>query len=96
MNERLKKNNLLSKTLIAGALICLASSGLAGSRESFNQGWRFARFGPMPDGSTLPEPGVGGWSIRATASSEEEDKGNLAQNAVDGDPGTRYSGFSWS
>jgi len=27
------------------------------TRESFNQDWRFERFGPMPDGSTRPEPG---------------------------------------
>ena len=26
------------------------------SSESFDADWRFARFGPMPDGSTLPEP----------------------------------------
>jgi len=28
----------------------------AGSRSSFNKGWLFARFGPMPDGSTKDEP----------------------------------------
>lgn len=27
------------------------------TRENFNQDWRFERFGPMPDGSTRPEPG---------------------------------------
>jgi beta-galactosidase len=26
------------------------------SRDSFNDGWRFARFGPMPDGRAIPEP----------------------------------------
>jgi beta-galactosidase len=28
------------------------------SRDSFNAGWKFARFGPMTDGSTKPEPGA--------------------------------------
>ena len=28
------------------------------TRESFNANWRFDRFGPMPDGSTRPEPGA--------------------------------------
>ena len=36
------------------------------SRESFNSDWRFERFGPMPDGSSRPEPGgPGGWNITA-------------------------------
>jgi beta-galactosidase len=58
--------------------------------ESFNEGWRFARFGPMPDGSSTPEPGGDRWSITATASSEEHDKGNTADLAVDGDAETRW------
>ena len=41
------------------------------SRESFNASWRFARFGPMADRSTRPEPGAERWSIVASASSEE-------------------------
>ncbi|MCX6903585.1 MAG: discoidin domain-containing protein [Verrucomicrobia bacterium] len=60
------------------------------TRESFNRDWRFARFGPMPDGSTRPEPGAAGWSIVASASSEERGKGNTADLAFDGDPATRW------
>jgi len=60
------------------------------TRESFNTGWRFARFGPMADGSTRPEPGAERWSVTATASSEESSKGNLAANAFDGDAQTRW------
>ncbi|MFZ1934676.1 MAG: beta-galactosidase GalB [Thermoguttaceae bacterium] len=61
------------------------------SEESFDFDWRFERFGPLPDGSTTPEPGgPGGWSITASASSEELDKGNLAQNAFDDDPDSRW------
>jgi beta-galactosidase len=33
-----------------------AEKPLSRTRQSFNRGWKFARFGPMPDGSTLPEP----------------------------------------
>ena len=47
-------------------------------------------FGPMPDGSSTPEPGGDRWSITATASSEEHDKGNTADQALDSDPDTRW------
>src|SRR4051794_513891 len=60
------------------------------SRESFNAGWRFARFGPMPDGSNRPEPGAPRSSIRLSASSEETGKGNSADLAYDGDDSTRW------
>ena len=60
------------------------------SRESFNASWRFARFGPQADGSTRPEPGAERWSIVASASSEEAAKGNVAENAFDGDQATRW------
>ncbi len=65
-------------------------------RESFNAGWKFARFGPMPDRSQRPEPGGEAWSITASASSEETSKANLAQHAVDGDPATRWCAASGS
>jgi beta-galactosidase len=35
---------------------CSSPSGGNNSRESFNKGWLFARFGAMPDGSTKDEP----------------------------------------
>jgi beta-galactosidase len=80
------------------ALLALTFVTLAGaeetsprSRESFNSGWRFARFGPMPDGSKRPEPGAAQWSIRLTASSEETGKGNAAELAFDADPQTRWA-----
>jgi beta-galactosidase len=62
----------------------------ARTRESLNKDWQFARFGPMPDGSQLAEPGVAGWVFTLSASSEEIDKGNLASHAMDGDPTTRW------
>lgn len=44
----------LQLLLLSSALLAVVAS--AAVRTEFNQGWRFARFGPMPDGSTLPEP----------------------------------------
>ena len=60
------------------------------SRESFNASWRFARFGPVVDHSTRTEPGAERWNVMATASSEESSKGNVAEDAFDGDPQTRW------
>ena len=60
------------------------------SRESFNEQWKFARFGPMPDGSTKVEPGGKSWLIQATASSSEMAKNNVPANALDGEDGTRW------
>lgn len=60
------------------------------TRESSNTGWRFARFGPMPDGSTLAEPGAERWSMTLRASSLEQAKGNIAEQAFDGDLTTRW------
>jgi len=84
---------MIAKMAVAICVGLLANVTLAAaerSRESFNHDWRFARFGPMPDRTTLPEPGGETWAITATASSEEVEKGNMAQMAVDGDPGTRW------
>jgi beta-galactosidase len=84
---------MITKLAVVICVGLLASTTLAAaerSRESFNRGWQFARFGPMPDRTTLPEPGGETWSITATASSEETEKGNLAQMAIDGDPSTRW------
>jgi beta-galactosidase len=60
------------------------------SRESWSTGWKFARFGPMADGSTRPEPGAERFVFTASASTEELAKGNVAQHAIDGDPDTRW------
>jgi beta-galactosidase len=51
----------VSLLVLAGAALAAESS--LRTRESFNQDWRFERFGRMADGSTRPEPGGGGWSI---------------------------------
>ena len=79
-------------------LACCAAANFAAAeetelrtRDSFNRDWRFERFGPLPDGSTKPEPGGSApWSIVAGASSEESAKGNIAEYAFDNDPGTRW------
>ena len=86
--------------ILAFSLILLQASfaGDVGvrSRESFNASWRFARFGPLAGRSTRPEPGAERWSIVASASSEEASKGNVAENAFDGDQATRWCASSGS
>lgn len=41
---------------VAALLLATAAAASPRERESFDAGWRFARFGPMPDGSVRPEP----------------------------------------
>ena len=66
--------------------------GLPGDKarlvESFDRGWRFARFGKIPGGDFVREPGGDAWTITATASSEEGH--NPAGNALDASPGSRW------
>ncbi len=57
---------------------------------SFDQAWRFARFGLQADGSRVPEPGMAQRMFKLTASSEEAGKGNVAAAAMDGNPETRW------
>ncbi|QEH37231.1 Beta-galactosidase [Aquisphaera giovannonii] len=86
----------LSRSITIVAIAGLAASTFPArgqdvrSRTSFNEGWKFARFGPMPDGATRPEPGAPRKAIRVEASSEEAGRGNTADLALDGDPGTRW------
>ena len=68
-------------------LLLLAAS-LSAVETSPLRDWRFARFGLMPDGSRLAEPGAIDAPI--AASSEEADKGNTASRAFDGDNETRW------
>jgi beta-galactosidase len=85
---------LLQPTAVFLGIATLAQASIAAdiprSRESFNDGWRFERFGPMPDRSTRPEPGSPHWVYQLTASSEENGKGNFASQAMDGSSGTRW------
>ena len=45
---------LLMLCLCSVSLVTAAETG--NERESFNKGWLFARFGPMPDGKSKQEP----------------------------------------
>jgi beta-galactosidase len=80
------------KKLGFGLLFILAgSSAIAATlRESFDYDWKFARFGKLPGGSVLAEPGTP--PVTAIASSEEA--ANPAKNAVDGDPQSRWCAAS--
>lgn len=65
----------------------LGATSLPSSQtKTFDYDWKFARFGSMPDGSTLPEPGSS--SSALTASSTEGD--NTAKLAMDNDKSTRW------
>lgn len=70
------------------SLLALSTAALAETRENFNDGWKFARFGKLADGRHRDEPGKPVDAIRAT--SEEAGKGNVATNAIDGKPETRW------
>lgn len=79
----------LSTLMKVETLFCLAASLLSAggaTRESFDEAWKFARFGKLPDGSLLEEPG--GAAKMATASSSEA--ANPPQNAIDGNESTRW------
>src|SRR6478609_6585527 len=67
-----------------------ADDSIVRTRDSFNDGWKFARFGPMSDGSMKEEPGAARRSIGVKASSEEAGNGNTAEMAFDGDMQTRW------
>ncbi len=60
------------------------------TRTSFDHGWKFARFGSMPDGSKQREPGT----LSAAVSASSEQPGNEAAKAVDGNPATRWCAAS--
>ncbi len=53
----IKKRKMLKKQLLGlMCFLCVASIFAQRDIESFNENWKFARFGSMPDGSTLEEP----------------------------------------
>lgn len=70
-------------------LLLLAWLSLPAAETNSLRDWKFARFGLMPDGSTLAEPGARSYGP-VTASSEESDKGNTAGKAFDGDRESRW------
>lgn len=76
--------------LLLATAVLSSVTGAATTRETFDQGWRFARFGDMPDGSRLAEPGSPG---EGTSASSSED-GNPPGHAVDGNPQTRWCASS--
>ena len=49
--------NVTPLSLVVGVGLCLCVS-IAAARDvvSFNEGWKFARFGPLPDGTQEDEP----------------------------------------
>ncbi len=75
------------------SLFLLAASLIAANaaeRSNFDASWKFARFGAMPDGGRLQEPGAP--HVAATASSNEPE--NPPEHAIDGDANTRWCAAS--
>ncbi len=75
------KLHLLLTLAVCGSVLAAPTT-----RTSFDTGWKFARFGAMPDGSTRPEPGIPADMITATT----HEAANPASNAIDGDKSTRW------
>jgi len=86
------KQSRVSGSAVALAFVLWGQTGVARMRESFDHGWRFARFGLQADGSRVPEPGGNQWSVELSASSEETGAGrdHPALLAMDGDRTTRW------
>lgn len=76
----------LSGALVLTTLFAPTLFATPATRESFDAGWKFARFGTLADGTFRAEPGARASLI--TASSEEP--GNPATQAVDGNRETRW------
>lgn len=70
--------------------LCVAQTFAApvdsSQRETIDFGWKFDRYGKMPDGTMRPEPGNSDSRIYA----DSEENGNPASNAIDGDNSTRW------
>lgn len=81
------KASMLLLALAATAIPCHATT-----RESFDHAWKFARFGPMPDGSQRDEPGTPPQTIKATSA----EPANPPAHAIDRDPQTRWCAASGS
>jgi len=60
-------------------------------RVPFNDGWKFTRFGTMPDGSYAMEPGGEKPNYKVACSSEAMERDGAASHAMDGDPRTCWN-----
>jgi beta-galactosidase len=78
---------------VAAALLASSCVATSSPREvdSFNDGWKFARFGPMPDGSYLKEPGGKTPNYKVGCSSEAMERNGAARHVLDEDPGTCWN-----
>lgn len=67
-------------------LLAAATAFATTRSESFDHDWKFARFGKLPGGAFIAEPG----SPPVTATASTEEAANPAKNAADNDPQTRW------
>ncbi len=86
------------KRCIVPLMIALCA-GLAGAEQvhthhfaaqSFNDGWKFARYGLQPDGDSIPEPGVFRSSPMEVVASSVEKDATGPEKIFDGDNATRW------
>lgn len=83
----------MKHTLLSLGVVCSLLSTAAGavsSRTSFDADWKFGRFGKMPDGSHLLEPGA----VKGMASASSFQPENPADHAIDGKKETRWCATS--
>lgn len=76
----------MRRHLLLTLAVCGNAFAVPTTRTSFDHDWKFARFGTMPDGSMLTEPGVPTTMIAASSA----EAANPAANAIDGDKATRW------
>ena len=89
-----KWNSTVFAALLLAALAAMsvpavaapAASASPRTRESFNLDWKFARFGPQPDGSTKAEPGATEAMVNGQAPTGPSDPAGAATVAQAGSP----------
>ncbi len=72
---------------VFGMAQVFAAPFVSSIKNDLNDGWKFCRYGNLPDGTNNPEPSPIDPSLIFADSVEE---GNLAIHAMDGDRGTRW------
>lgn len=82
----MQPHSLSSILFIVSAGITIAAPLQTSKVSSMDEGWKFARFGTMPDGTMKLEPGAPSRTVWASTSQND----NTAAMALDGNPGTRW------
>lgn len=80
----------ISHYILLATSMCVSSAWAAplesSNKETFDYGWKFSRFGKLPNGQVAEEPGT----VSGMAQVSSEESGNKADFAIDGDSSTRW------